>query len=47
MVEIYDQALSEDLRQLNVLTSETNWTVLGSYEALANSHAIIARERLD
>lgn len=40
---LYDRALREDLRQLNLLTNENNWVVLGSLDALASSHAIIAR----
>ena len=41
--DLYDRALREDLRQLNLLTSESNWVVLGSLDALASSHSIIAR----
>ncbi|MBX7457886.1 PAS domain-containing protein [Qipengyuania sp. 1NDH17] len=41
--DLYDRALHEDLRQLNLLTSENNWVVLGSLDALASSHSIIAR----
>lgn len=45
--EIYDRALKEDLRQLNLLTSENNWVVLGSLDALASSHSIIARTQYE
>lgn len=45
--DIYDRALREDLRQLTELTSDTDWAVLGSVEALASSYSIIARARLD
>ena len=44
---IYDQALSEDLRHLSILTSENNWAVLGTFEALASSHSIIAQAQID
>lgn len=45
--ELYDRALEEDLRQLNLLTSESNWSVLGTFEALASSHSIIAQARFE
>ena len=45
--DLYDRALTEDLRELNLLTSERNWAVLGSLEALATSHSIIARIQFD
>jgi PAS domain S-box-containing protein len=44
--EVYDLALSQDLRQLKLLTDEHNWTVLGSFDALASSHSIIARAHM-
>ena len=44
---IYDRALTEDLRQLNLLTKGHNWEVLGSLEALASSNSIIAQSRFD
>ena len=44
---IYDRALREDLRKLNLLTNESNWVVLGSFDALASSHSIIARARYE
>ena len=47
MAELYDHALSEDLRKLNLLTTESNWIVLGSFEALASSNAIIAQARFE
>ncbi|MBY6129270.1 PAS domain-containing protein [Qipengyuania aquimaris] len=47
MAELYDRALSEDLRQLNLLTNESNWVVLGSFEALASSHSIIAQSKFE
>ena len=47
MAELYDRALSEDLRKLNLLTTESNWIVLGSFEALASSNAIIAQARFE
>ena len=46
MAGLYDRALAEDLRQLNILMSEYNYTVLGSFDALASSHAIIAQARM-
>ena len=45
--DLYDRALREDLRQLNALTNENNWVVLGSLEALASSYSIIARARYE
>ena len=45
--DLYDRALKEDLRELNLLTSENNWVVLGSIDALASSHSIIARMRYE
>lgn len=47
LAELYDRALREDLRKLNLLTSESNWIVLGSFEALASSHSIIAQSRIE
>lgn len=47
IAELYDCALREDLRKLNLLTSESNWIVLGSFEALASSHSIIAQARIE
>lgn len=47
IAELYDQALKVDLRQLNLLTNESNWVVLGSFEALASSHSIIAQSRIE
>ena len=44
---MYDAALNEDMRRLNVLTCETNWVVLGSLEAIASSHSIIAQARIE
>ena len=44
--DVYDRALTEDLRQINILTTGDNWAVLGSFEALASSHSIIARANL-
>lgn len=44
--DIYDRALTQDLRQINILTTGDNWAVLGSFEALASSHSIIARANL-
>ncbi len=45
--DLYDRALQADLRQLNLLITEHNWTVLGSFEALASSHSIIAQARME
>ena len=45
--DIYDLALEQDLRQLKLLTNGHNWTVLGSFDALASSHSIIARARME
>ncbi|MBY6217188.1 PAS domain-containing protein [Qipengyuania aquimaris] len=47
LAELYDRALREDLKRLNLLTSESNWIVLGSFEALASSHSIIAQARIE
>lgn len=44
--ELYDHALAQDLRQLNILMNEYNYTVLGSFDALASSYSIIAQARL-
>ncbi|MBX7496601.1 PAS domain-containing protein [Qipengyuania sp. 6B39] len=45
--DLYDRALAEDLRQLNLLTRDDSWAVLGSVEALASSQALLARALLD
>ena len=45
--DLYDKALVEDLRHLNLLTSESNWAVLGTFEALASSNSIIAQMRFE
>ena len=47
MSDLYDRSLKEDLRKLNLLTSESNWVVLGSFEALASSNSIIAQARYE
>lgn len=44
---LYDLALAEDLRRLNLLTSENDWVMLGSFQALASSNTIIAQAKLD
>ena len=41
--DIYDRALTEDLRKLNMLTKGDNSVFLGTFETLAASHSIIAR----
>ncbi len=45
--DLFDRALAEDLRYLNILTSESNWAVLGTFDALASSHSLIAQAQLD
>lgn len=45
--DLYDEALSQDLRRLNLLTDDSNWAVLGTFEALASSNSIIAQARLE
>ncbi|WP_296680417.1 PAS domain-containing protein [Novosphingobium sp.] len=45
--ELYDRALSESLDQIRDLFSGSEWTLLGSTEALASSLAIIARYYLE
>lgn len=45
--DLYDRALSESLKQLNLLTYDDNWALLGSFDALASSHSIIARARME
>lgn len=44
--DIYDKAVKEDLRMLNMLASDGNWAVLGSFEALASSNSIIVQSKL-
>ncbi|MCT2559175.1 PAS domain-containing protein [Tsuneonella sp. YG55] len=44
---LYDRALSEDLRQIDVRARDAGWTLLGSFNVLASSHSIIARARMD
>lgn len=46
-MEAYDLALTQDLSRLNLLTNETNWVVLGSLEAIASSHSIIAQSKIE
>ena len=45
--QLYDKALKTDLRQLNALFRDTDWVLLGSMKALADSAAMIARYRLE
>lgn len=45
--DAYELALKEDLRQLKTLADQRDWTVLGSYDALASSHSMIARLRME
>ena len=45
--DLYDRALKESLKQLNLLTGDDNWALLGSFDALASSHSIIARARME
>ena len=45
--DLYDEALATDLRRLNLLTGESNWAVLGTFEALASSNSIIAQMRFE
>ncbi|MGN3974088.1 PAS domain-containing protein [Tsuneonella sp. SYSU-LHT278] len=44
---LYDRALSEDLRRLDLRQREPGWSLLGSFDALSSSLSIIARARLD
>ena len=46
-LSLYEEALKDDIRRYNLLADDTGWVMLGSYDALANSHALIARSRLD
>ena len=45
--DLYDRALKEDLRKLNMLTRDDNWVFMGSLETLAASHSLIARTRYE
>ena len=47
MAEIYAAALMGNIRKLNLMAGEGGWSILGSYDALANSHRLIAQSRLD
>ncbi|MEO1969694.1 MAG: PAS domain-containing protein [Sphingomonadaceae bacterium] len=46
-LSLYEEALKEDIRRYNLLADDTGWVMLGSYDALANSHALIAHSTLD
>ncbi len=43
---LYDRALSEDLRKLDLIGREVGWSLMGSFDVLASSHSIIARARM-
>ena len=45
--ELYEQALNDDLTQLATVLRTGKLALLGSFEALANAHAIIARVRIE
>ena len=45
-LKIYEEALREDIRRLNRLTNDSSAALLGSYDALASSQALIAQARL-
>lgn len=46
-LSLYEDALKEDIRRYNLLADDTGWVMLGSFDALANSHALIASSKLD
>ena len=46
-LEIYEQALREDIRQLRFEARESGMVLLGTYDQLASSHSMIAQLRLD
>ena len=43
---IYEEALRTDLKKLNLISHENNFVMLGSYDALASSHSIIAQAKI-
>lgn len=45
--DLYDTALRTDVKSLGKLAGEYGLVVLGTYDSLATSHAIIAKARLD
>ena len=44
---LFEEALKEDIRHYNLLADDTGWVLLGSFDALASSHALIAQSKLD
>lgn len=44
---LYDRALSENLQRLDLVTRDSDLTIFGSFDALASSHSMIARARMD
>lgn len=47
MIAQYEEALMRDLRDLQLVSQDSSYVMLGSYSALADSHALIAQARLD
>jgi len=46
-IDLYEKALSKDLRKLNSLAKEDGYIFLGSIDALASAHALIAQAKFD
>ena len=46
-LEVYEQALKEDIRQLRFAAQENGLVLIGTYDQLASSHTLIAQLRLD
>ena len=46
-VDMYDQALSQDIVNIGSLAGENGMVVLGTYQSLASSHSLIAKTRLE
>lgn len=44
---LYERALAEDLRHLKLTMDERNMALLGSFEALASGHSIVAQSKLE
>ena len=46
MLDVYEEALKQDIRDLRSIAGEMGMVMLGTYEQLASSHSIIAEARL-
>lgn len=46
VLDVYEEALKQDIRDLRSIAGEMGMVMLGTYEQLASSHSIIAEARL-